>query len=388
MTARLLDVSRLASRAGQGLTGVDRVELAYLDGLLARADPLWGLARVRGGLALLDRDGLRALRTKVLAGSWGPPDAIARLPGGHGGPRARAEADLRRLAVAWRPFALAGRMLRRRLPGGIRYLSTGHANLGPRAFRAVRAVPGARVAVLLHDAIPLDRPHWQRPRTAERFAEALRAVAAHADLCIYNSAYSRERCEAHMAGGRVPPGLVAHLGVAVAEATEPPADRPEGPYFVALGTIEPRKNHAFLLDLWEGLPAPRPTLVIAGARGWRNEEVFARLDARPDAVIERPGLSDGEVAALLDGSCGLLFPSLMEGFGLPPAEALARGVRVLCNPIPPLKEFLGPAAVYASVTDPYAWSETIGAWAADCRRIPPVPMPDWDGHLNAVLSRT
>lgn len=388
MIARLLDVSRLASRAGRGLTGVDRVEMAYLDGLLRRDDPLWGLARVRGGLALLDRDGLEGLRAKVLSGGWGPPDAIARLPGGHSGPRARAEADLRRLALAWRPFALAGRMLNRRLPAGVRYLNVGHANLTPRTFGAVRAVPGARVAVLLHDAIPLDRPDWQRAGTAARFAGALRLVARVADLCLYNSAHSRARCEAHMAPGRVPPGLVAHLGVEVAEAAAPPEGTPDGPYFVALGTIEPRKNHAFLLDLWEGLPEPRPALVIAGARGWRNEAVFARLDARPAGVVEMPGLSDGEVAALLDRSCGLLFPSLMEGFGLPPAEALARGVRVLCNPLDPLREFLGPSAVYASVDEPYLWRETIIGWAANRDRVAPAAMPTWDGHLNAVLSRT
>lgn len=385
MIARLLDVTRLSSRAGRGLTGVDRVELAYLDGLLGRRAPLWGLARVRGGLALLSREALVSLRNSVSSGGWGGPDAIARLPGGHGGMRACAEADLRRLSLAWRPFALAGAMLRRRLPRGTRYLNVGHANLDPRTLRAVRSVPEAHVAVLLHDAVPMDHPEWQRPGASERFRAMLGAVQEHADLCLYNSAHSRARCEAHMT--RPPEGLVAHLGVAVSPATTPPRGMPAGPFFVVLGTIEPRKNHAFLLDLWEGLPAPRPTLVIAGARGWRNEAVFARLDAGPTDVVEMAGLSDGEVAALLERSRGLLFPSLAEGFGLPPAEALARGVRALCNPLPSLREFLGEAAVYADVGDPYLWQKTTIGWARDPSRPPSVRMPTWEGHLNTVLSR-
>ena len=72
-----------------------------------------------------------------------------------------------------------------------------------------------------------------------------------------------------------------------------------------------------LLDVWQNLPAPVPQLYIVGRRGWSNVAVFDRLDHLPsDAPIhEVAGLSDGAVAALLQGAQALLFPSFAEGFG-------------------------------------------------------------------------
>ena len=97
--------------------------------------------------------------------------------------------------------------------------------------------------------------------------------------------------------GRVPPGCVAALGVLVASPCQPDLAELDlaRPWFVTIGTIEPRKNHALLLDVWQALSqrlpaAQMPQLVIAGSRGWRNEAVFRRLDARPAGVIEAAGM--------------------------------------------------------------------------------------------------
>ncbi|MDT9702392.1 glycosyltransferase, partial [Streptomyces sp. P17] len=91
------------------------------------------------------------------------------------------------------------------------------------------------------------------------------------------------------------------------------------PRFVTLGTIEPRKNHALLLDVWDSLPPPRPQLVVIGRRGWADQALFARIAATPD-VAEFNTLDDGQVAAVLTGAQALLMPSFAEGFGLPLTE--------------------------------------------------------------------
>lgn len=406
--ARCLDVSRLISRVGRGpMTGVDRVEFAYLIHLIDRPEPLYLLSRTALGHVLLDPRGaavLRELLARGTAAEWDAPDLIGRLSRRVPEPRRRAEATLRRLAVARARRGGLGAMLARQLPPGTAYLNTGHANLSAEVLAAWRAFPGGRIAVLLHDTIPMDNPEFQRPGTPERFAAMLTRVAGAADLVICNSQWTRAQVVRRLTeAGRVPPVLVAHLGL---DAVAPdPAALPAGiagqaPYFVTLGTIEPRKNHALLLDVWEALERDPPAggvprLYLAGTRGWENRAVFDRLDrlkAQGAPVRELPGLGDAAVAALLAGSAGLLFPSRAEGFGLPPMEAAALGVRVLCADLPVYHEFMGDYPVYAAPDDVYFWLQTTRRWAedvqADRRAAEDFRPSRWAEHFNLVLSAT
>lgn len=401
--ARLLDLTRLVSRLGRGpLTGVDRVELAYLDQFLADGVPLFALVRTALGFVLLDARGARAIqaRAKGQAG-LGPVDLLGRLTRRHDPLRGQAEADLRRLALARCAVPGLARMLRRHLPGQVDCYNTGHANLTTRTLSAQKALPGARVSVLVHDVIPLDYPEFTRPGIPQVFARKMAAVAAQADRVICTTADARARIAAQFARlGRVPPMVVAPLGVPVPE----PGSLPEGmalarPAFLVLGTIEPRKNHALLLDVWEQLarrlaPADMPDLLILGGRGWANAGVFARLDARPPHVVERPGLTDAQVAAVLARAEALLFPSHAEGFGLPLLEAMALGCPVIAADLAVFRELAGDYPVYLGTADVYSWVETIAITvrtAADRagqggRGAVVSAIPDWHSHFNIVLT--
>ncbi|WP_099824893.1 glycosyltransferase family 4 protein [Oceaniglobus indicus] len=376
MTTRCLDLTRLVSRVGLGPpTGVDRVELAYLDALLAKSDPMFALCRTAAGFSLLNRDGARAIRDRIADDRWGSPDILARFSRGLSAARRRAEAEIRRQAVASCLRGGLGRLARRHLPVDVHYLNVGHSNLEARVFRALRQVKGVRIAVLVHDTIPLDFPQFQRPGTPEAFARKMRAVATHADLVICNSAGTKADVGRHFKDlGRVPACVVAHLGVET--PTADPAGLPPGldlstPYFIALSTIEPRKNHALLLDVWERLARtgkPLPNLYIVGRRGWNNAAVFDRLDAGLAGVHELPALDDGAVAALIRGAQALLFPSFAEGFGLPPLEAAVLGTPVVCSSLPVLREVLGQYPVYLDPVDIYAWTTEISRLAAHGRQ--------------------
>ena len=362
---RLLDLTRLVSRAGRAFTGIDRVEYAYLVHLLD-AGPLWGLVRSSMGYLLLDPEGCAALKRQFTAGDWPAPDLLSRLrrlpPG-----RAEAETAVRRLAVArCLPRGLT-RMLERHLPAWTHYLNTGHTNLTERVVRAVRARPASRIAVLLHDTIPLDYPDYTREGVTARFSAFLDRVGRHADLVICNSHQTEADFRRHMAGcdrwgeaapqGDAPRTVVAHLGV----EPSPPGDAPRGPwtgraFFVVLGTIEPRKN---LLRTFEAYRAGRQAglfewpLVVVGAPGWksaREHEALNALCADGLAVYLRY-LDDTSLHQLYSATGLLVFPSLYEGFGLPAIEAQASGSRVLTSRGSTMAEFANSSALLVDPED-------------------------------------
>lgn len=397
--ARCLDLTRLVSRTGHGpLTGVDRVELAWARGLLARGGKLFALNRTATGFTLLDRAGMAALVARIEGRTlWGRRDLVGHLSRRLSRPRQAAESDLRRLACARCLRPGLRRMLKRHLPPGTLYLNSGHSNLDDRVMTALKST-GARIAVLIHDTIPLDFPQYQRPRSHEIFARKLVTAARHADIILANSDATAADIARHtLATGRTPPLLTARLAIDLPRP-DPDMPIPERPYFVTVGTIEPRKNHALLLDIWDHFaatlpPGEIPDLFILGRRGWNNDAVFARLDRGNPRITEHGDMTDGQVAAMVQHARAMLFPSLAEGFGLPPLEAAALGTPVLCAPLSVYREFLGDIPVCLATGDMYSWANEIRKRTAETsdRRPDTVAANQalwtWDDHINLVLNR-
>jgi glycosyltransferase involved in cell wall biosynthesis len=395
-----LDVTRLLSRVGRGaLTGVDRVEYAYLNRCLRHHPDTRYICRTTRGYLLLGRDGGSCL-SDILDGRLplGRADRLSRAYGKARNPRHRAEAMLRPHATA---RCLAGRistMLRAQFRDQTVYLNVGHSNLSLRMLAAVSAQPDMRMAVLVHDVIPLDYPDFVVPGQTQGFAAMMKRVCMQADLIIANSHDTRARLTSHAAGwGGLPDIAVAHLGLSdpVAFGPLPPGFDPGHPSFLALGTIEPRKNHALLLDVWddlaETLPANRvPHLHLVGNRGWRSEDLLARLDDHSlngTCIFEHGALPDTQVRSLMAAASGLLFPSLAEGFGLPPAEALREGCVPFCSDLPVLREVLGDSVIYLDPRDAYSWSATIKQRIVDSLPVPDpskARLPDWQAHFGTV----
>jgi len=166
-----------------------------------------------------------------------------------------------------------------------------------------------------------------------------------------------------------------------------------------VGTIEPRKNHLLLLNLWrhmaETLPSDRiPRLIIVGRRGWENEQVVDMLErcaALQGHVVELNGCSDRQMHELLRGARALLLPSFAEGYGMPVAEALSTNIPVLCSDLPALREAGGSAPDYLDPLDGLAWRTHIidyyGAGArylAQHKRMAEWRPPSWADHMRIV----
>ena len=145
----------------------------------------------------------------------------------------------------------------------------------------------------------------------------------------------------------------------------------ERPYLLHVGTIEPRKNHRFLVDVFDALENFDGDLVIAGMRGWKNESIFKRFESSPksDRIRILEYVPDEDLAALYAGAEMLVFPSLYEGFGFPPLESMACGTPVIASAAGSLPEVLGKAAVVLKDFDVKRWASEVETMLShDARR--------------------
>ncbi|MBV7411040.1 glycosyltransferase family 1 protein [Maritimibacter sp. DP1N21-5] len=396
-SARLLDLSRLVSRAGKGRhTGIDRVEGAYLSRLLTEDTPLFALVRSSLGYTLYDRAGVEAFAARLLHGAdWGRPDFLSPFMIRASRDRRRVLADLRRLAIGWSRDRGLARMIGKSLAPGYVWIAVGHSDLRAETMQAVKNT-GGRIAVMIHDTIPIDRPEVQTEASVKRFRGIVKRVAQSADLVIHTADATRALTERWFAkSGRVPEGITAHLGIVpppVDEGALSPDLRNIRDYFVVLGTLEPRKNVAMLLEVWAELSNRlsddrMPVLVIVGAMGWLRDHEKARIAAGQDHVIHAGPLADGAVGALLSRARALLMPSVTEGFGLPPGEALALGCPVILSELQVFREVFGNNPVYLTPSDLYSWAAEIQALTEQEGRktVENVQLPTWEDHFKTVL---
>ncbi|PZV28204.1 MAG: glycosyltransferase family 1 protein [Snowella sp.] len=133
---------------------------------------------------------------------------------------------------------------------------------------------------------------------------------------------------------------------------------PPKPYFLSLCTLEPRKNLSFLLRCFANLLAQDPTLdlnlVLVGVSGWKNNDIFQTVQNNPTLkshVIFTGYIPDQDLSAIYSGALGFVYPSLYEGFGLPPLEAMQCGTPVITSNTSSLPEVIGDAGIMINPTD-------------------------------------
>jgi len=280
-------------------------------------------------------------------------------------------------------------------------LSVSCATLHKHASIAALRGLGCRFMPLIHDTIPLTHPQYFPADEAPRHALRMEAVANMAEGGLVVSAAARDDLGAYFREHdlTLPPMTVAHPGLDLPRFAKPgPAGPAAGdrPYLVILGSLEPRKNHLLMLQIWQSLRGhpDAPRLIIIGRRPYEAHTATMTLD-RADfgGMVQDLGrLPDGETARLLSGARALLFPSIAEGFGIPLAEALALGVPVIASDIPAFREVGGSVPDYLDPLDGLGWRQAVLDYAApdslrraaQLARLPGWTPPSWDRHFQAA----
>jgi glycosyltransferase involved in cell wall biosynthesis len=392
----IIDIARLATRFSRPVpNGIDRVDLGYAQ---------YFLSSERGGQgAVLGPTGPRAVANPAarqivaaIATHWRETgraeddqayQQLGRfLDGGSrhvasGPSQQNKDQSSRRIsgalvkllrdgAVLGRGAMFPGQSLAKTVPQDAVYLNISQFPLWIDGyFRWLDRRPDVRAVFFIHDLLPIEYPEFFPAAEAHRHARRLEVLARRAAGIIVASHHTRRALEAYfVARGRsAPPICVCPLPVtANISGGDEPAPLRRHPYFVSVGTLEPRKNQLFLLNIWrdlvDTLGADTPRLVLVGARGWDNENVVDMIErcARiKPYVIETGCLSTPALRQVMRGARAVLMPTFAEGFGLPVAEAQAAGVHVIASDIPSFRDLQGTLITLLDPLDGPSWLSSI-----------------------------
>jgi glycosyltransferase involved in cell wall biosynthesis len=238
-------------------------------------------------------------------------------------------------------------------------------NTGPRWFR--------RQVVTVHDMFPLDHPEWFTYEFLRAYRFIVPPLIRAARKVIAVSDYTKRRI-VNLTGVPEHKVAVIHSGIgkqftptrqSAVSAARCAVGVPPGRYFLSVSSIEPRKNVALLLKAWEAALPTLPEdlhLVLAGGSGSGTVFAGTNLSRIPPRVLMPGYIPDEHLAGLYSGARAFVFPSLAEGFGFPPLEAMACGTPVVTSSTSSLLELCHDAALLVEPTD-------IGAIAAAMHRV-------------------
>lgn len=224
---------------------------------------------------------------------------------------------------------------------------------------AVPYVPVRPSVMMVHDVSPWLHPDWHSAadRIRTRTPLLLRLGLATMILCPSESVRAQvlDRFRLH-------PDRVAAVPLAAPSSFRPAQpERRKFPYFLYVGTLEPRKNLQLLIDCWRRVKQSVPIdLILVG----RRRDDFPGLAPEPGLDLLGP-VSDDELPKLYSGAVACVYPSHYEGFALPVLEAMQCGAAVITSRDSAIAETAGGAALQLAADDGNAWTEALLSAAAE-----------------------
>lgn len=238
-------------------------------------------------------------------------------------------------------------------------------------------VSTGRSVVTIHDMSFLRFPQFAEEKNLRYLTSVIHKTVARSDAIITDSQFSAAEI-ADCLGVDADRIFPVHLGVApeyrqaandtvVSLRNRLSLDRP---YLLTVGTLEPRKNIHFLINVFEQLRGFDGDLVIAGMRGWKYEPILDRIRNSTSAARIRylEYVDDQDLPGLYTGASLFLTTSFYEGFGLPPLEAMACGTPVISSTGGSLAEVVSDGGITLSDFDVDLWTDTVSGVLLDSSR--------------------
>lgn len=227
---------------------------------------------------------------------------------------------------------------------------------------------GANIACILYDLVCVSHPQFVTPRMRRSFLDYLQKLTACAELVVTISQDVKRHFMQYAATslpGPLPEVTHFRLGADAHRAVSPPrkelaaAFSPGPKPYVMIATLEPRKNHAYVLDAFETLWArgSDTKLILAGRKGWDCDEVVSRITGHPafqKQLYLYHDLTNSEIAHCYENAEAVILASFSEGFGLPIVEGQWHGCRVLASDTPVHREVGRDQCEYFDLRDPQA----------------------------------
>ena len=384
----MVDVTTTLAEAGRIAHGTTRVERGIVGGLLA-CDPA-GLSfcrfdRTRQRFIEVPRDELTAALAKQPAAETGRSAPISRTASRLSLTMKHVEWLIRRHVrdpVLRRMNALRRQIAWRNFPAATTFLSAGEIRFDLNLFSAMVQQSQASFVSTIFDVLPIASAKLSNPGPSERRMIAdFDTMFRLSRLCLcISQATQREVGEyARIRGFSCPDCVVIPMAQDLPDATAqtpPEVDLEPGHYVLAVGTITRRKNQKMLVDIWKhfvdrGLH-PSCKLVLVGNVATDSHDLPRDVRSRPDLasrvlVLEN---ADDSVLAWLYANCRFtVFPSFLEGFGLPVAESLAAGKVCVASSSSAIPEAAQGQAILLAPGDTQAWTSTIADLIEDDERI-------------------
>ena len=233
-----------------------------------------------------------------------------------------------------------------------------------------------RLVTTVHDFSCGVHPEWHPADRVRHFTRQFRKRAATCDMFVTGANYIRHQAMEHygIAADHITviPYGVAHDTFRLLDESDclPVLARHDLPrdYLLFVGTIEPRKNLATLLQAYDSLPEAAKKawpLVVVGGNGWLNDDLFTAMKRMAPHVRYLGYVDEAGLVALLNRATLFIYPSWYEGFGLPVLEAMACGCPVVAANRTALPEVCGDAAVLVDPGDAAAMGQTLLALLED-----------------------